>query len=360
MRMVVAGGGTGGHLFPGLAVAEAASSAPSAAVLFVGSSSGIEARVIPRTRFPFHALTIHGVRGRGARGPLELLWQMPAALARAWSILGEFRSELVLGVGGYASVPVVVAAWLRGVPSVLLEQNARPGWANRVLGRVARKVCTTFPDAGAYFPADKVVCTGTPVRPFAERERQASGGGFNVLIFGGSQGAHHINEAAHAAAAELRAAIPGLRVVHQTGESDRAALAARYAELGIDADVRAFIDDMGEVYARADVVVCRAGATTLAELTALGKAAVLVPYPFAADDHQRANAEVLARRDAAILILDRELDGPRLAATLVGLARDRERQVRMGEAARQLAVPDAAARVVEVCRRVVEEGGSHG
>lgn len=357
--MVVAGGGTGGHLFPGLAVAEAASADASTRVLFVGSSFGIEARVIPRTRFPFQALPIRGLRGRGWRGALELAWQLPAGIARASRLLGEFGSQVVVGVGGYASVPVVVAAWLRGVPSVLLEQNAHPGWANRLLGRMARKVCTMFPDAASYFPADKVVCTGNPVRTFAARERSARSA-FTVLLFGGSQGAHRINEAARDAAPSLREMIPGLRIIHQTGEADRQSVASRYGEVGIEADVHGFIDDMGTAYAEADVVVCRAGATTLAELSALGKAAILVPYPFAADDHQRANAEVLARHDAAILILDRELTGPRLASAIVDLARNRGRLVQMGEAARRLAMPDAAARVVAVCRRVVEEGGRHG
>jgi UDP-N-acetylglucosamine--N-acetylmuramyl-(pentapeptide) pyrophosphoryl-undecaprenol N-acetylglucosamine transferase len=359
MRMVVAGGGTGGHLFPGLAVAEAASADASTRVIFVGSSFGIEARVIPRTPFAFHALPIRGLRGRGARGVLEFAWRLPTGIARAWQLLAECGAEVVVGVGGYASAPVVVAAWLRRVPSVLLEQNAHPGWANRLLARLARRVCTMFPDAAPYFPADKVVCTGNPVRTFAPRER-ASAAAFTVLVFGGSQGAHRINEAMRDAAPELAASIPGLRIVHQTGDTDRAAVASRYGEIGVDAEVHAFIDDMGTAYAAADVVVCRSGATTLAELTALGKPAILVPYPFAVDDHQRANAEVLTRRDAAILLLDRELTGARLASALLSLARSRERLVEMGEAARRLAVPDAAARVVEVCRRVVEEGGRHG
>jgi len=356
--MIVAGGGTGGHLFPGLAVAEAAA-AQGASILFVGSSTGIEARAIPQTRFPFRAIPIHGLRGRGLRGLVQLAWQLPSAVVRAWRIVGAFRSQVVLGVGGYASFPVVAAAWLRGVPSVLLEQNARPGWANRALGRLASRVCTTFAESNRYFPADKVVLTGNPVRtfaPVAPSEKHE----FTVMAFGGSQGAHRINEAFYQAAPVLQDAIPGLRVIHQTGTADHARLQARYRDLGLAAEVQPFIDDMGAAYGRADLIVCRAGATTVAELTALGKAAILVPYPFAADDHQRANAGVLAERDAGILILDRELTGDRLAAAIIELAKDRARLTAMGAAARSLAATDSAARVVRVCCEVVAEGGTYG
>jgi UDP-N-acetylglucosamine--N-acetylmuramyl-(pentapeptide) pyrophosphoryl-undecaprenol N-acetylglucosamine transferase len=359
MRMIVAGGGTGGHLFPGLAVAESLDTNGRDDVLFIGSAFGIEARVIPRTRFPFHALDVRGVRGRGLRGPLQLAWRIPRATWRAWRLIGEFGGQLVLGVGGYASFPVVVAAWLRRVPSVLLEQNARPGLANRVLARLARRVCTTFAEARQHLPADKVVLTGNPVRPFAVAPRVA-GDGFTVLIFGGSQGARRLNEAAADAAATLVREVPGLRIIHQTGQSDHERLAARYAALGAQAEARVFIDDMGAAYAQADLVVCRAGATTVAEITALGKAAVLVPYPFAADDHQRANAEVLVAAGAALMVLDHELDASRLAAIVRELADDRPRLRAMGAAAQRLGRPDAAAQVVAVCRAVVGEGAVDG
>ena len=359
--MIVAGGGTGGHLFPGLAVAEQWAGADAASVLFVGSAFGIEARVIPQTRFAFHPLAIRGLRGRGWRGAFELAAQLPAALVRAWRILGDVGADLVLGVGGYASFPVVAAAWLRRVPSVLLEQNAHPGLANRVLSRLARRVCTTFEEANRYFPAGTVVLTGNPVRAFAAAAATAAApaahSGFTLLAFGGSQGAHRLNTALADAAPALRAALPALHVIHQTGAADRDAVAAGWAAAGVAADVRPFIDDMGAAYARADLVVCRSGATTVAELTALGKAAILVPYPFAADDHQRANASVLAARGAAVLVLDGECTGERLATEVIGLARDRARLGAMATAARRLGVPDAAARVVAACRAVLSGGG---
>jgi UDP-N-acetylglucosamine--N-acetylmuramyl-(pentapeptide) pyrophosphoryl-undecaprenol N-acetylglucosamine transferase len=356
MRMVVAGGGTGGHLFPGLAVAECVAGGDARAVLFVGSSSGIEARVIPQTRFAFRPLAIHGLRGRGWRGALQLAAQLPTAIARAWRIVGEFGADVVLGVGGYASVPVVVAAWLRRIPTVLLEQNAHPGMANRALARLARRVCTTFAEANRYFPADKVVLTGNPVRSFAAPAATRRSG-FTLLVFGGSQGAHRLNEAMTDAAAALHEAIADLHIIHQTGGADREAVRARYASAGVAADVRDFIDDMGAAYDKADLVVCRAGATTVAELTMLGKPAILVPYPFAADDHQRANASVLEAHGAAILILDGALGGGGLSQTIIELARDQARLTAMGDAARRLAVPDAAARVVATCHEVVGGGG---
>jgi UDP-N-acetylglucosamine--N-acetylmuramyl-(pentapeptide) pyrophosphoryl-undecaprenol N-acetylglucosamine transferase len=359
MRMIVAGGGTGGHLFPGLAVAEHLQFGQSDDVLFVGSAYGIESRVIPRTAFPFRALTVRGLRGRGLRGILQLAWQQPVAIWNAWRIVGEFGAQITLGVGGYASFPVVFAAWLRRIPSVLLEQNARPGLANRVLAHIARRVCTTFPGAEAYLPAEKVVLTGNPVRPFTQRAPSTTSG-FTLLVFGGSQGARHLNEALRGAAPGLAARIAGLQIIHQTGADDLARTQQAYRDAGIDAEVLGFIDDMGAAYARADLVICRAGATTLAELTTLGKASILVPYPFAADDHQRANAEVLVAGGAAVMVLDRELTADGLATVVMELAADRARLQAMGAAARQLGRPDAAERVVAVCREVVGEVEVHG
>lgn len=358
--MIVAGGGTGGHLFPGLAVAECVTGHPTDAVIFVGSQFGIEARVIPTTRFPFRSLAVRGLRGRGWRGAVQLAWQLPAAVLRAWKIVREFRADVVVGVGGYASFPAVLAAWLCRVPGVLLEQNARPGLTNRLLGRLARRVCTTFAEAERYFPAGKVVLTGNPVRAMAVAAPRASAEGFTLLVFGGSQGARRINDALCVAAGALREAVPGLRVIHQTGAADRERVLDRYRELGVEADVRGFIDDMGSAYARADLVLCRAGATTVAELTALGKPAILVPYPYAADDHQRANATVLVAKGAATMILDRDLDGERVTAAVSELARDRAALDRMGEAARRLGRPFAAAQVVEVCREVAGEVRTDG
>jgi UDP-N-acetylglucosamine--N-acetylmuramyl-(pentapeptide) pyrophosphoryl-undecaprenol N-acetylglucosamine transferase len=355
--MIVAGGGTGGHLFPGLAVAQAAA-AEGAEVLFVGSQYGIETSVIPQTLFSFRALPIRGLRGRGWHGVIDLLWRLPVSLLRSWAIIGEFRPEIVIGVGGYGSAPVVLAAWLRRVPRILLEQNAHPGLTNRRLARFANRVCTMFAEAAAFFPRGRATVTGNPVRAMTAAYTGAREE-FTVLIFGGSQGAHHLNLAAADAAATLHRLIPHLRVIHQTGEKDVEWVGRRYADVGMAAQVFPFINDMGSAYGAASLVICRAGASTVAEIAALGKPAILVPYPFAADDHQRANAEVLVRHGAAEMILDRDLNGTLLAERVAALAAEPARLRAMAAAARTLAVPDAAARVLAVCREVIAQEGTH-
>jgi UDP-N-acetylglucosamine--N-acetylmuramyl-(pentapeptide) pyrophosphoryl-undecaprenol N-acetylglucosamine transferase len=355
MRMIVAGGGTGGHLFPGLAVADVLA-ARGVEVLFVGSAHGLEATAVPKTQFPFRALDVQAVRGRGLRGLVSFAWQMPVALLHAWRIVGAYRPQLVLGLGGYGSVPVVMAAWLRRVPSVLMEQNVHPGMANRFLALLARRVCTTFSESGRFFPSGKAMQTGNPVRCLRTTVR-ASAEPLTLFIFGGSQGAHRINAAAVDAVEILREKHIDLQVIHQTGVADEEWVRRRYLEMGVVAEVLPFIDDMAAAYGRAALVVCRAGATTLAELASVGKPAILVPYPFAADDHQRSNAEVLVRHGAAELILDAALTGATLAARVLALAHDPERLRAMGAAARQLDVPDAAARVAEVCWQAAQQGG---
>jgi UDP-N-acetylglucosamine--N-acetylmuramyl-(pentapeptide) pyrophosphoryl-undecaprenol N-acetylglucosamine transferase len=359
MRMIVAGGGTGGHLFPGLAVAEAVAAEGHAQVLFVGSAYGIEATAIPRTPFPFRALAIRGLRGRGWRGALAFAWQLPVALLQSWRIVGSFRPALVLGLGGYGSVPVIVAAWLRRVPTVLMEQNVHPGFANRLLGHLARRVCTAFAESARFFPPGRTVQTGNPVRTL-RTDIQPAPSHFTLFAFGGSQGAHAVNEAVVAAARIVSQQLPGLRVVHQTGSADAEWVEQRYREWGVEAQVFPFVHDMANAYGHAHLVVCRAGATTLAELAVLGRPAILIPYPFAADDHQRTNADVFVRRGAAEMILDADLSGERLATVVLALVHDRKRLATMGDAARRLAMTDAALRVAEVCRQVAAEGGENG
>jgi UDP-N-acetylglucosamine--N-acetylmuramyl-(pentapeptide) pyrophosphoryl-undecaprenol N-acetylglucosamine transferase len=346
--VIVAGGGTGGHLFPGIAVACRLRERVGAEVVFVGSSYGIETRVVPRLGYPLRTLPTRALRGRGPAAALGAGMRFGASLVSAWRMIREIQPDLVLGVGGYASAPAVVAARLAGVPTVLLEQNAIPGVTNRWLGRIVDRVCVAFPETRSAFPSNRAVFTGNPVRGEIVQARRALEA-FSVLLFGGSAGAHRLNEVGVEAMARLAQRRPAPRIVHQTGEADRDWVASRYAALGIEADVRAFIDDMGAAYAEADLVVCRAGATTIAELAAVGKPAILVPYPYAADDHQRKNAEALVQRGAARMILDRELTAELLAAEIAELRDDPARLRAMGEAARAFGRPDAADRVVDVC-----------
>lgn len=353
MQMIVAGGGTGGHFFPGLAVAEEAVRQGGSAV-FVGSSGGIEARVAPRKGFRFVPLEVHGVRGSGWRGVSRFAFQFPLALHQAWRVIGETKADLVLGLGGYGSVPVVIGARLRGVPAVLMEQNAHPGMANRALAHLARRVCTTFAETEQFFPRGRAVRTGNPVRELSSKQ-SPDPCQFTIFLFGGSQGAHALNRAMLEAAPELRATIANLRIVHQTGSADREWVARAYRDAGVEAEVLAFVDDMASAYARADLVVCRAGATTLAELAAVGKPAILVPYPFAADDHQRRNAEVLVGRGAAEMILEQQLSGKLLAARISHYCVAREELKAMGCAATALATPEATSDVLRICREVARK-----
>ena len=350
LRVIVAGGGTGGHLFPGLAVADGLRAAVAAEVSFIGAARGIESRVVSRHGYPLHLLPIRALRGQGPVETLGAIARLAVSFFASWRLLGALRPHLVVGVGGYASGPAMMAANTRRTPTVLLEQNAFPGATNRWLGRWCDRVCVSFPESAAHFPADRTVETGNPVRPPARRER-CGNSRFSILLFGGSAGARRLNQVGVEAFAMLP---PGdLRIRHQTGEVDADAVRARYAERGVEAEVVSFIDDMAGAYVDADLIVCRAGATTVAELTALGKPSILVPYPFAADDHQQKNAESLVRRGAAEMILDDELEPERLAAVIEVLRSDRGRLQAMGEASRALGRPDATERVVAVCLQLV-------
>ena len=349
-RVVIAGGGTGGHLYPGLALADALV-ARDVAVTFVGTAGGIEARVVPAAGYPLHLLPGRQLRGGGAgRAAIGLVTAAGAAL-RGIGLLGTIGPMLVIGVGGYASVAVVVAAAARRIPTVLLEQNVVPGAANRLLARLARRVCVGFAESVAFFPAGRAVHTGNPVRadllrPRPPRDRPG------LLVFGGSGGAHRVNEATVDALQALGPVARGLHIVHQTGAADLETIRARYAAIGVTVRVEPFITDMGAAYAAADLVIGRAGAMTCAEVTAVGLPAILVPYPYAADDHQRRNAEVLVRAGAAEMIPDAELTGARLAASLRSLLDDAGRRTAMAAHARALGRPDAAQQVADECLRI--------
>ena len=353
----MAGGGTGGHLYPGIAVArELGARRADAQVTFAGTAAGIEARVVPREGFVLDVIRSGGLKGKSLAARLRGVFLLPLSLLDAWNVVTARRPDLVIGVGGYSSGPVVLVAALRGVPTMLLEQNAVPGLANRLLARVVDAAAVTYESTRAFF-GGKAFVSGNPVRPEflaagpstedTHERTPASSAETRVLVFGGSQGAHAINVAMVEAAAELAAGDPGLRVTHQTGERDVALVRDAYRTAGLQADVQPFIYDMGRELRRADVIVCRAGATTLAEVAAVGRAAILVPLPTATDDHQRANAEALASAGAAEVLLQKELTGARLASRVLGLVRDPERRARLAAAARQAARVDAARVIVD-------------
>ena len=364
LSVVIAGGGTGGHLYPGIAVArELLSRMPDARVSFAGTARGIEARVVPREGFELDVIRSAGLKGKSitdrARGALLI----PIGLVDAWRIVSARRPDLVIGVGGYSSGPVVLAASVRGVPAMLLEQNAVPGLTNRLLARFVKAAAVTFDETRAFF-GSKAFVSGNPVRPEFLAAAMPQESALNehatvqVLVFGGSQGAHAINVAMVEAAPRLAAGPPHFRLVHQTGDRDVEMVRTAYRDAGLQAEVEPFLYDMGRRLAAADVVVSRAGATTLAETTAAGKAAILIPLPTATDDHQRRNAEALAAHGAAEVLLQRDLTGAALADRIAALASDRERRARMASAARSLARPEAAKVIVD--RALALIGGDRG
>ena len=353
LSVLIAGGGTGGHLYPGIAVArELMARVPDAQMAFVGTSAGIEARVIPREGFALEVIRSAGLKGKSLASLARGLSLLPLSAADAWRVITRRRPAVVIGVGGYSSGPVVLLAALRGIPTLLMEQNAVPGLTNRLLAPVVDAAAVTFQETVRFF-GSKAIVSGNPVRPEFLRDEEAHGkelpppGAARVLVFGGSQGAHAINMAMVEAAPRLAAARPRLALTHQTGERDLEMVREQYRRVGLEARVEPFLFAMEREMKAADLVVCRAGATTVAELTAIGRPSILVPLPTATDDHQRRNALALVRDGAARMIEQRELSGDRLAAEMLALANDGEQRRRMAAAARRLARPDAARVIVD-------------
>ncbi len=349
MQVLIAGGGTGGHLYPGIALARELQRRDQATVVtFVGTAAGLESKVIPREGFVLDVIRVAGLKGKSRMTRLRGLLLLPMAAVDAWRVLSRRRPSVVVGVGGFSSGPVLALAALRRCPTLLLEQNALPGITNRLLAPLVRAAAVNFPEALRYFPRTGFVA-GNPVRAefFEPLAETASDGNVRVLIMGGSQGAHAINVAMTQAAPALAASGVRLAITHQTGERDLAAVREAYASAGLTVRVEPFLYEMDREMKQADVVVARAGATTLSELAASGRPAILVPLPTAADDHQRRNAEAFARIGGAVVLEERGLTGERLAAELLTLAQDPARREDMGRQSRTLARPDAAERIAD-------------
>lgn len=352
LRVMIAGGGTGGHLFPGVALAEQVV-AHGGEICFVGTARGIEARVIPELGHPLELIEVSGIKGRGLGGLISGLLRLPRAGLQSRRIIRAFAPDVVVGVGGYASGPIVATAAMMGRPTAILEQNSVPGITNRILARLVRRVFATFPDERGLFPARKVTLAGNPIRAaLLERlaaARAGAGAGEHpprLFVFGGSQGARALNTALVESAAELAAALPGLEIWHQTGKAELDRVREGYAAAGLSEPrvrVVSFIKDMSEPYAWSDLVVCRAGATSLAELAAVGCPALLVPFPHASDDHQTHNARALVDAGAAKLVPESELDGGRLVTEIGALLADPAALERMRHSMLAAAKPEAAA-----------------
>jgi UDP-N-acetylglucosamine--N-acetylmuramyl-(pentapeptide) pyrophosphoryl-undecaprenol N-acetylglucosamine transferase len=357
MRVLIAAGGTGGHIYPGIAVAnEILRRNSESEVRFVGTARGLENKLVPQAGFELSIIDSAGLKNVGAIARARGLLVLPKSLLDARKAIRQFRPQVVVGAGGYVSGPVVLTAALLSLPTLVMESNALPGWTNRVLAQFVHKAAVSFDAALPYFRG-KAVVTGNPVRreffEIGARKRQPDQ--FSILVFGGSQGAHAINEAMVAALPSLEGLKDVLHITHQTGEQDFARVNSGYVDAGWGerASVRKYIENMVDAFADADLVVCRAGATTTAELIAAGKASVMIPFPLAADDHQRKNAEALTTAGAGKMILQRDLSGERLADEIAKLAHEPESITAMEHAARSLARGDAAAAVVDMIEELV-------
>lgn len=351
MRVIIAGGGTGGHVIPALAIAQELRSRYNAEVMFVGTPRGIEKRLVPAAGFPLQLIEVGALNRVSLATRLKTVLDLPRALVASARIIREFRPDVMIGVGGYASGPSMLMGFGMRIPTIAFEPNVIPGFANRIAARTVKAAAVQFDTTRRYFHNCEV--TGVPVRReffnVAPRPRE---GRPTLLIFGGSQGAHAINQAVLDALPRLVEAVPELVLIHQTGEKDYVDAQAAYLKHMIAAEVSPFIDDMPGAFARADLLLCRSGASTVAEITAAGKPAIFVPLPTAADDHQLRNAEVLVAGNAARLLPQAELTGERLVAEISSLLYDRALLDNMATAARHFAHPDAAARIAEMAARL--------
>jgi UDP-N-acetylglucosamine--N-acetylmuramyl-(pentapeptide) pyrophosphoryl-undecaprenol N-acetylglucosamine transferase len=363
MRAILAGGGTGGHVIPALAIAHQLKKSYDAEVLFIGTARGIENRLVPAAGFPLQLVRVGALKNVSLMTRLKTAFDLPRAVWDAGRMLNEFAPDVVIGVGGYASGPAMLAAVVKHIPTLAFEPNVVPGFANRAVARFVSAAAVHFEETAKYFRHAEV--TGVPVRPAFFEIAPKRGGTPTLLVFGGSQGAHAINEAMIRCLPVLQREASGIHIIHQTGERDYNDALAAYQSLldraqnttGASAtsytfEVFKFIEDMPAAFGRADLVVCRSGASTVAEIAAAGKPAVFVPFPRAADDHQRVNAEALARHGAAVVVEESKLEGVWLAETIAALLQDSERLRQMSHAARELAHPNAARDIGALAARV--------
>ena len=358
MRAILAGGGTGGHVIPAIAIAQELRSRYGADVLFIGTARGLENRLVPAAGFPLQLVKVGALNRVSLATRIKTIFDLPRAVLAARRMLIQFDPDVVIGVGGYASGPAMLAAIRRRVPTLAFEPNFVPGFANRVVAHFVSAAAVHFEETGRYFR--NPVVTGVPVRPafFQIPQKRYDPASPTLLVFGGSQGARAINQAVTRSLPELMKRAPGLRIIHQTGERDYNEVRAAYDQAGLTAttaaEVSKFIDDMPAYFARADLVLCRSGASTVAEITAAGKPAIFVPFPLAADDHQRRNADALEKLQAAVVLEETRLDEVWLVDTICALLEDPARLARMSEAARAMAHPEAAKDIAELAARLAK------
>jgi UDP-N-acetylglucosamine--N-acetylmuramyl-(pentapeptide) pyrophosphoryl-undecaprenol N-acetylglucosamine transferase len=354
MRVVIAGGGTGGHVIPALAIGRELQARFGAELLFIGTSRGIETRLVPQAGFTLKLVEVGALKNVSPLTRVKTLTYLPRAVLAASKMLNDFHADVVIGVGGYASGPAMVAAILKRIPTLAFEPNAVPGFANRAVGRWVSAAAVHFEESRRYFKNAKV--TGVPVRrEFFDLPQQSEVHAPTLLITGGSQGARAINHVVCASLELLKAQVKQLFVIHQTGERDYNEVRAAYDSAGISAEIAPFIDDMPGAFARADVLLCRSGASTVAEVAAAGKVAIFVPFPFAADDHQLRNAEALASKGAALVLAERDLKPDTLVAAIANLVNDAERLKKMSALSLQQSHPEAVSQIAGMVEAIARK-----
>ncbi len=354
MRIIIAGGGTGGHVIPALAIAQQLKKQFGAEVLFIGTARGMETRLVPQAGFPLELIQVGALKNVSLMTRLKTMFDLPRAIMASSRMLTAFDPEVVIGVGGYASGPAMVAAIRRGLPTLAFEPNVVPGFANRMIAHWVSAAAVHFEETCQYFPNCRV--TGVPVRAAFFDVPVKNGGAPTLLVFGGSQGAHAINQAMTTteSLAGLRDKVPGIHIIHQTGQRDYDQVLAAYLKSEISVEIYKFIDDMPDTFGRADLLVCRSGASTVGEITAAGKPAIFVPFPAAADDHQNVNARALERAGAAVVVEESNLDAAYLVDTISALISDAGRLRNMSAAAKSLAHPKAVEEIAEMVARMAD------
>jgi UDP-N-acetylglucosamine--N-acetylmuramyl-(pentapeptide) pyrophosphoryl-undecaprenol N-acetylglucosamine transferase len=360
MKVIIAGGGTGGHLFPAVALGEEMiRERPEIDVLFVGTSAGLEAKWLPKSGYKYELFEMHGIRGHSAIERARASVEFARAVGLAFELVRRFRPVIIVSAGGYASASIGAAAILTRTPLVLMEQNTRPGLVNRTLSRFAKKICVGFSDSADYFSQSKVVVTGNPTRfryrpdrsPREDRQLQ-------ILVLGGSSGAHRLNIGVVGAFKICGKSVINLHVVHQTGEADVELVRSAYREFGFAAEVVPFIDDIANALHRADLVIARSGAMTVTDIALGARAAIFVPYPFHKDLQQVHNARVIEKRGGAIIVRDDEQLAPNLAREIESLTRNPARLDEMGLRAHEEAHPDAARDIARICFDLAERSAA--
>ena len=358
MKVIISGGGTGGHIFTGIAIAEEFKKKDNEnQVIFVGTSNGMEAKILPLYGFTLMTLPAKKFKGKSVINKFSSLFTIPKGIIKARRILKEYRPDLVLGIGGYASAPMVIAAFCTGIKTAIHEQNTIPGLTNRFLARFVKRVFIGFYESTSFFSQGKTLITGNPVRsvllPVTSDEIAKK---FTILILGGSQGSHSINMAMFDALKELREVKDKIEIIHQSGEKDKEMLEKAYKNNGIEAKVEAFIEDMAKVLRSSHLIISRAGAGSISEIMIWGKPSVLIPFPFATYNHQEYNARVLSEKGAAKILLEKELQGKKLGKIIKDFLLNREKLKTMGENAKKLARPHAAKVIIDDCYRLQNNG----